>query len=78
MLERLLELEKRYEELNAELSAPETGQNPALFQKLAREVGDMREVIEVAARYRQAKERCEEAYEIIEVGEDEELVELAD
>ena len=63
MLERLLELEKRYEDLNAELSAPETGRNPALFQKLAREVGDMREVIEVAARYRQVKERFEEADE---------------
>ena len=68
MLERLLELEKRYEDLNAELSAPETGQNPALFQKLAREVGDMREVIEVAARYRQAKARCDEADEIVAAG----------
>lgn len=77
MLEKLLELEKHYEDLNAQLSAPETGQNPALFQKLAREVGDMREVVEVAAIYRQAKARCDEADEIIAAGEDEELVELA-
>ena len=77
MLERLLELEKRYEELNTELSAPETGQNPALFQKLAREVGDMREVIEVAARYRQVKVRHDEADDIIAAGDDEEFVELA-
>ncbi|MEC8645670.1 MAG: PCRF domain-containing protein, partial [Candidatus Latescibacterota bacterium] len=77
MLEKLLELEKHYEDLNAQLSAPETGQNPALFQKLAREVGDMREVVEVAAIYRQAKARCDEADEIIAAGEDGELVELA-
>lgn len=77
MLEKLLELERRFEELNTQLSAPETGQNPALFQKLAREVGDMREVVDVAGRYRQARSRYEEAEEIIAANEDEELVELA-
>ncbi len=77
MLEKLLELERRYEGLNAQLSAPETGQNPALFQKLAREVGDMRDVVEVSVRYRQALARHAEAEEIIEADEDDELVELA-
>ena len=77
MLEKLLELERRYEELNAQLSSPETGQNPALFQKLAREVGDMREVMEVSGRYRQALARRAEAEELIEANEDDELVELA-
>ena len=77
MLDKLLEYSKRYDELNAQLADPKTGQNAALFQELAREVGDLRELIEVGNRYRLARARCDEAEEIIAAGEDEELVELA-
>jgi peptide chain release factor 1 len=77
MLDKLLEYSKRYEDLNAQLADPKTAQNAALFQKLAREVGDLRELIETGGRYRQARARCDEAEEIIAAGEDDELVELA-
>ena len=77
MLEKLLEYSKRYDELNAQLADPKTAQNTALFQKLAREVGDLRDLIAAAARYRLARARYDEAEEIIAAGEDEELVELA-
>ena len=77
MLEKLLEYSKRYDELNAQLADPKTAQNTALFQKLAREVGDLRDLIAAAASYRLARARYDEAEEIIAAGEDEELVELA-
>ncbi|MFT5087866.1 MAG: peptide chain release factor 1 [Candidatus Latescibacterota bacterium] len=77
MLDKLLEYSKRYEDLNDQLADPKTAQNAALFQKLAREVGDLRELMETGGRYRQARARCDEAEEIIAAGEDDELVELA-
>jgi len=77
MLDKLLEYGKRYDDLNAQLADPKTAQNAALFQKLAREVGDLRELMETGDRYRQVRVRCDEAEEIIAAGEDDELVELA-
>ena len=77
MLDRLTEIEKRYEELNAELASPEVAANPTRLQKLAREVGDLREVVEAAGRYRTLSGCKREAEEIIAAGDDEELVELA-
>ena len=77
MLDRLTDIEKRYDELNAELASPEVAANPARLQKLAREVGDLREVVEAAGRYRELSARKAEAEEIIGAGEDGELVELA-
>ncbi len=77
MLDKLLEYGKRYDTLNAQLADPKTSQNTALFQKLAREVGDLRDLMETAGRYRLARARCDEADEIIAADEDDELVELA-
>ena len=77
MLDKLTDIEKRYEELNAELASPEVAANPARLQKVAREVGDLREVVEAAGRYRNLSARKLEAEEIIAAGEDDEFVELA-
>ncbi len=77
MLEKLLEYEKHYDELNEQLADPLTGQNSTLFQKLAREVGDLRDLIKVAGQYRQVRTRFDEAEEIIAEGGDDDLVELA-
>jgi len=77
VLEKLLEYEKHYDELNEQLADPLTGQNSTLFQKLAREVGDLRDLIKVAGQYRQVRTRFDEAEEIIAEGGDDDLVELA-
>jgi len=82
MLDKLADIEKRYEELNHELAQPEVARNPALLQKLAREIGDLKEIVELATVYRQCLARRDEAQQIIDEagvdgGDDPELAELA-
>ncbi|MBT4501042.1 MAG: peptide chain release factor 1 [Gemmatimonadetes bacterium] len=77
MLDKLRGYEERYEELSQQLASPEMAQNPTQYQKLARELGDLRETVEKAAVYRQVRARLQEAEEIIQDDDDAELVELA-
>lgn len=82
MLDKLTDIETRYEELNRELAQPDVVRNPALLQKLAREIGDLKEIVELATVYRQCLAGREEAQQIIDEegsgGEgDDDLVELA-
>ncbi|MEE2831659.1 MAG: peptide chain release factor 1 [Candidatus Latescibacterota bacterium] len=77
MLDRLAAIEARYTELSEHLSSPEIARRPNELQRLAREAGDLKQTVEVSGRYRQALARREEAQQIIDTGEDEELVELA-
>jgi len=77
ILEKLSELERHYDDLNAKLALPDTASDPVLFQKLAREVGDLRDTIELAQRYRNMRKSFEEVQELIEIDEDPEIVELA-
>ena len=77
MLDRLAAIEARYTELSEHLSSPEIARRPNELQRLAREAGDLKQTVEVSGRYRQALARREEAQQIIDAGEDEELIELA-
>ena len=77
MLDKLQEYQDRYEEVSRELADPRVLQNPGRYQKLAQELGDLRETVEVGDQYRQVWERLEEAEEIIQDGSDPDLVELA-
>lgn len=77
MLDKLLEYEERYEELNQQLADPATSQNPTLYQKLAKELGDLRQAVDVGQQYRDVVERQREAEDIIADGSDADLVELA-
>lgn len=77
MLDRLTAIETRYNELSGRLSDPEIASRPNELQRLAREAGDLKETVEQAALYRQAIARRDEAQQIIDAGEDAELVELA-
>ena len=77
ILEKLCELERHYDDLNAKLALPDTAADPALFQKLAREVGDLRDTIDLAQRYRNIRKSIEETQELIDTDEDAEIIELA-
>jgi peptide chain release factor 1 len=77
VLDKLNEYEQRYDELGALMADLATSQNPAQYQKLAREMGDLQEVVDLASQYRAALTQLEEAEEIIADGSDAELVELA-
>ncbi len=77
VLDKLQEYEKRYEALSAQLADPKVSQNPRQFQQLAREFGDLRELVELSGQYRLVRNRLQEAEEIIQEGKDDDLVELA-
>ena len=77
VLDKLQEYEKRYEALSAQLADPKVSQNPRQFQQLAREFGDLRELVELSGQYRQVRNCLQEAEEIIQEGKDDDLVELA-
>ena len=78
VLDTLKKFEQRFEDLNELLAKPETAQNPSQFNKFAKELGDLRELVELGGKYRQANKQLEEAEQILlEEGDDEELVELA-
>ena len=78
MLDKLSEYEQRYEELSVEMADPAVSQNPAHYQKLAREFSDLQEIVDVSAKYREASSQLAEADEIIADGSEPELVELAE
>src|SRR5713101_6593303 len=77
MLDKLAQIETRYEELTNELSSPELLSNPSAYGKAAKQ---HRSVGEVVAKYRSWKTLNEEltgARELMEQTEDEEMRELA-
>src|SRR6266849_1094852 len=77
MLDKLAQIETRYEELTNELSSPELLSNPSAYGKAAKQ---HRSLGEVVAKYRSRKTLNEEltgARHLMEQTEDEEMRELA-
>src|SRR5213079_3073688 len=77
MLDKLAQIETRYEELTNELSSPELLANPAAYGKAAKQLRGLGEIVE---KYRQLKSINEElagARELQEHAGDEEMRELA-
>src|SRR5579863_5066696 len=52
-LDKLAEIERKYDELTAQLSAPDVLTDPARYQKLAKSSSDLRDVVE---KFRQWKD----------------------
>ena len=77
MLDRLAGIEARYRELSDRLSDPQIARRPNELQRLARTAGALRETVDATVRYRQALARREEAQQILDADEDDDLVELA-
>ena len=76
MFEKLLLLEQRYEEINAQLTQPEVYSNPKLLATLQKELKDLTPIVEKFREYRDAKQAMDEAVELLNSG-DKELHELA-
>ena len=74
MIERLNEIEKKYEDLSVELTKPETLKNVELLTKLSKE---QRKLEETVATYRKYKTVIENIKEDEELLKDEELKEIA-
>ena len=73
-LGQLDKVEARYEALTRELADPEVLADPERYRRAAQEHAELREVVEAYRRYRQLRERVEEARSLVD---DPELGELA-
>ena len=77
VLEKLQDFEQRYEELSTQLADPTSTQNSANYQRLAKELGELGTIVQLAESYRDVNQRLLEAEEILRDEDDAELVELA-
>jgi peptide chain release factor 1 len=78
MEDRVLELERRYEDLSARLADPEVIGDPKRLREVSREHAHLSELVGVAARLRKAREDLRSALELLEGKEDDpELAEMA-
>lgn len=72
ILDKLNDIEIRYRELEGQLSDPKIVSKPGLYQKLAKEHSDLRELVEAIREYNKVREQIEE-YDGVLAGDDEDL-----
>ena len=77
VFEKLEDTERRFEELQAELSEPTVTNDTARFRKLMKEQNDLSEVVGAYREYKQAKKNIEDSLAMLDTESDEELRELA-
>ena len=77
MFEQLGDVEKRYDEIGQEMGRPEVAGNPAVYQKLTRELHSLEEVVRTYREYREVTGGLAEAREILRASDDAELMEIA-
>ncbi len=77
MLELLDKFEKRYREVSEDLIKPEVLSDQNRLKALSRERRHLEEIVELGQTYRKLLKDIEGAREIIEAGEDDDLVEMA-
>jgi len=77
MWDKLIEVEKRYEEIGRFLSSPEIISNRELLAKYSKEHKELSEVVSTYRAYKKAKEELEGSKLIVDRGEDQELLEIA-
>lgn len=77
MIDKLEALKKRYEEVEGELSKPETVSDLKIFKKLNKEYKSLGKIVEKFESYKSTLVGVEEAKEIIDNEKDEEFREIA-
>src|SRR5260370_37734519 len=78
MLDRLEQIEARYEELTSQLSSPELLANPSAYGKAAEQHRSLGEMVDKYRQWKSLKEELAGARELLETCEDEEMREMAD
>lgn len=71
MLEKLKDIERRFEELEARLGDPAVVGNRNEFQKAAKEHSDLQEIVEVYRRYEKITRQIEDDLKLLEEKDDE-------
>jgi peptide chain release factor 1 len=77
MLEKLEQIEARYEALTAEMSSPEVYSDQANYAKVSKQHRSLGEVVGKYRAWRQAKEEMAGAKELLESSDDDEMREMA-
>jgi len=77
MLEKLAQIETRYEELTTELSSPELLANPSAYARAAKQHRGLGEIVEKYRAWKALKEELAGARDLAATAEDEEMRELA-
>ena len=77
MLEKLDQIEARYEELTEQLSSPEALSDPVSYGKLVKQHRQLGEIVEKYRTWKSLKRELEGAREMLAEGDDDELRELA-
>jgi len=77
MLERLEQIEARYEELTNELSSPELLANQAAYAKAAKQHRSLGEIVEKYRSWKSLKEQLAGAQELLDTTDDPEMHEMA-
>ncbi len=78
MIDKLNELEKKYEELNGQLADPAVLANPAAYQKLAKAHRDLSEIVERFREYKDLLRAIEDTKTLMREEPDLEMRKLAD
>ena len=77
MFDKLDFILEKYEELSKKVSDPDVIANQKEWQKLMKEMSDLEPIVKEYTAYKKAKEDFEEAKEILDMEDDEELREMA-
>ncbi len=77
MLEKLAQIEKSYEDLNAQLSSPDITSDIALYTKLMKQHRALEEIVEKYREVKKAQEDLDGAREILQTSKDAEMREMA-
>lgn len=77
MWSRLEDVGKRFEEIEQEMADPATSANPARVQTLAREHASLQAKIAILNEYRAATDELQQARDVLEEADDEEMREFA-
>ena len=77
MFDKLLGIERRYEEVTQKLYSPEIASDPELLKKYSKEQKDLEELVSTFREYKKIKSELEGAKELLNSAKDEEMIELA-
>lgn len=77
MLEKLLEIEEKYHQIEEQISHPEIYNNPAKCRELSKQKSSLTEIIQLTQAYKKTIAQIEEDRKLITESKDHELVSLA-
>ncbi len=77
MLDKLAELERKFESITEKLYSPEVGSNPELLRKYSKEQKDLRPLIETYRTYKAAVNELKDIKELLNTSKDADIIEMA-